>query len=76
MKLPVVWTVDLKERKIRVNAISPDPIDTPMTSSAAQSNEQAEQLKRNFVSTSGRMGGPPCSSFRMTVVMSPVSNCS
>ncbi|MGB8933510.1 MAG: SDR family oxidoreductase [Candidatus Nitrosopolaris sp.] len=25
------WTVDLKQRKIRVNAISPGPIDTPMT---------------------------------------------
>ena len=24
------WTVDLKNRKIRVNAISPGPIDTPM----------------------------------------------
>ena len=27
------WTVELKHRKIRVNAISPGPIDTPMTSS-------------------------------------------
>ena len=26
------WTVDLKQRKIRVNAISPGPIDTPMLS--------------------------------------------
>ena len=26
------WTVDLKQRMIRVNAISPGPIDTPMTS--------------------------------------------
>ncbi|MFZ0512805.1 MAG: SDR family oxidoreductase [Candidatus Nitrosopolaris sp.] len=25
------WTVDLKDRKIRVNAISPGQIDTPMT---------------------------------------------
>ena len=26
------WTVDLKQRKIRVNAISPGPIDTPIFS--------------------------------------------
>jgi NAD(P)-dependent dehydrogenase (short-subunit alcohol dehydrogenase family) len=30
------WTVDLKHRKIRVNAISPGPIDTPMTRSMVQ----------------------------------------
>ena len=30
------WTVDLKHRKIRVNAISPGPIDTPMTSGMTQ----------------------------------------
>src|SRR6266487_7003899 len=38
------WTVDLKHRKIRVNAISPGPIDTPMTSSMVQSEELGEQL--------------------------------
>jgi NAD(P)-dependent dehydrogenase (short-subunit alcohol dehydrogenase family) len=30
------WTVDLKHRKIRVNAISPGPIDTPIFSSTIQ----------------------------------------
>src|SRR5207247_7332708 len=30
------WTVDLKQRKIRVNAISPGPIDTPMFSGLVQ----------------------------------------
>jgi len=29
------WTVDLKHRKIRVNAISPGPIDTPGSSSSS-----------------------------------------
>ena len=54
------WTVDLKQRKIRVNVISPGPINTPMFSSVVQSEEQAEQLLTNIVSTVplGRMGSP------------------
>ena len=54
------WTVDLKYRKIRVNAISPGPIDTPMTSGMVQSQEQGEQLKRTLLSIIplGRMGNP------------------
>src|SRR6187200_2308486 len=54
------WTVELKHRKIRVNAISPGPIDTPMTSSMVKSEELGEQLKTNLVSAvpMGRMGSP------------------
>jgi NAD(P)-dependent dehydrogenase (short-subunit alcohol dehydrogenase family) len=44
------WTVDLKHRKIRVNAISPGPIDTPIFSSVLQTEEQIEQLKTSLVS--------------------------
>jgi NAD(P)-dependent dehydrogenase (short-subunit alcohol dehydrogenase family) len=53
------WTVDLKHRKIRVNAISPGPIDTPMTRSMVQ-GESGEQLKNKLLSTMplGRMGNP------------------
>jgi NAD(P)-dependent dehydrogenase (short-subunit alcohol dehydrogenase family) len=54
------WTVDLKHHKIRVNAISPGPIDTALARSAGQSKEQEEQLKTWFVSNVplGRMGNP------------------
>ena len=48
------WTVDLKNRKIRVNAISPGVIETPMSA------ELSEQLKTTLVSMVplGRMGRP------------------
>jgi NAD(P)-dependent dehydrogenase (short-subunit alcohol dehydrogenase family) len=53
------WTVDLKHRKIRVNAISPGPIDTPMTRSMIE-GESGQQLKNKLLSTMplGRMGNP------------------
>ena len=52
------WTVDLKSRKIRVNAISPGPIDTPGYNSLGLSAEQLEQFKASIVTTVplGRMG--------------------
>jgi NAD(P)-dependent dehydrogenase (short-subunit alcohol dehydrogenase family) len=54
------WTVDLKQRKIRVNAISPGPIDTPIFSSVIQNEEQIEQIKTSLVASVplGRMGTP------------------
>jgi NAD(P)-dependent dehydrogenase (short-subunit alcohol dehydrogenase family) len=58
------WTVELKDRKIRVNAISPGPIDTPglrgFVSGLAHSEEQIEQVKTILVSAipMGRMGSP------------------
>jgi NAD(P)-dependent dehydrogenase (short-subunit alcohol dehydrogenase family) len=52
------WTVELKHRKIRVNAISPGPIDTPIFNGLEESEEQIEQFKTSFVSSvpMGRMG--------------------
>jgi NAD(P)-dependent dehydrogenase (short-subunit alcohol dehydrogenase family) len=54
------WTVDLKHRKIRVNAISPGPIDTPIFSSVIQTEEQIEQIKASLVASVplDRMGSP------------------
>jgi NAD(P)-dependent dehydrogenase (short-subunit alcohol dehydrogenase family) len=52
------WTVDLKNRKIRVNAISPGPIDTPMLRSASKAVD--EELMKAIISSVplGRMGNP------------------
>ena len=54
------WTVDLNTRKIRVNAISPGPIDTPIFSGLNQSKEEIEQLKKSIITSvpMGRMGSP------------------
>jgi NAD(P)-dependent dehydrogenase (short-subunit alcohol dehydrogenase family) len=54
------WTVDLKSRRIRVNAISPGPIDTPGYKNLGLTEEQMEEFKKNVVTTvpMGRMGDP------------------
>ncbi len=52
------WTSDLKARKIRVNALSPGPIDTPIFDGMAESQEEVDKIKTGFASTVplGRMG--------------------
>ena len=52
------WTVDLKQRKIRVNAVSPGRIATPARSGWPE--EQIEQFKKSVVNRVplGRMGNP------------------
>jgi NAD(P)-dependent dehydrogenase (short-subunit alcohol dehydrogenase family) len=54
------WIVDLKHRKIRVNAISPGPIDTPGASGLVQGEEQIEQFKASQVAAVPlhRIGSP------------------
>jgi len=45
------WTVDLQARQIRVNAVSPGPINTSAIRGLAQTQEQVEQFKASLVST-------------------------
>lgn len=54
------WTTDLKERRIRVNAVSPGTIDTPGLSELLASSEAGDQRKK-VISGSvplGRFGTP------------------
>ena len=52
------WTVDLKHRKIRVNAISPGPIETPGFNNLGLTEEQIKEFRTTVVSAvpMGRMG--------------------
>jgi NAD(P)-dependent dehydrogenase (short-subunit alcohol dehydrogenase family) len=54
------WTTDLKDRKIRVNAISPGPIDTPILDGLAETDEGRQGIKDHLASIVplGRMGRP------------------
>ena len=53
------WTADLKQRKIRVNAISPGPIDTPIFNGVLN-EEQTKQFNASLVANVplGRIGNP------------------
>jgi NAD(P)-dependent dehydrogenase (short-subunit alcohol dehydrogenase family) len=53
------WAVDLKERKIRVNAISPGLVPTPSyNTSLGMTEEQVEQIVKSMAANipSGRPG--------------------
>jgi NAD(P)-dependent dehydrogenase (short-subunit alcohol dehydrogenase family) len=52
------WTVELKDRKIRVNALSPGPIETPGVDGLANSQEELDQIKTGLAASVplGRMG--------------------
>ncbi|MFF1701392.1 SDR family NAD(P)-dependent oxidoreductase [Streptomyces sp. NPDC058252] len=54
------WTKELKDRGIRVNTLSPGPIDTPIMDSQAESKEGADAIRAAFASVIplGRMGRP------------------
>jgi NAD(P)-dependent dehydrogenase (short-subunit alcohol dehydrogenase family) len=52
------WTLDLKDRKIRVNVVSPGPIETPGLDGLGKNAEETAQFKAVMVSAvpMGRMG--------------------
>jgi NAD(P)-dependent dehydrogenase (short-subunit alcohol dehydrogenase family) len=54
------WTTDLKDRKIRVNALSPGPIETPAIDGLAGDEEKSKQFKAQMASQVplGRIGQP------------------
>jgi NAD(P)-dependent dehydrogenase (short-subunit alcohol dehydrogenase family) len=54
------WTVDLKARRIRVNAISPGPIETPAMNGLVQTEEQLKEFKSDLIAAVplGRLGDP------------------
>ena len=54
------WTTDLKHHRIRVNALSPGPIDTPGLSDLLASSDTGEQRAKMIANTVplGRLGRP------------------
>jgi NAD(P)-dependent dehydrogenase (short-subunit alcohol dehydrogenase family) len=54
------WTNDLKDRRIRVNVISPGPVETPAIAGLAETEEQNRQLYEQLVAgiPLGRIGQP------------------
>jgi NAD(P)-dependent dehydrogenase (short-subunit alcohol dehydrogenase family) len=52
------WTADLKTRKIRVNSVSPGPIETPIFGKMGLSDDQIKQFGESIVSQvpMGRFG--------------------
>ena len=54
------WTSDLKDRKIRVNVISPGPIDTPILDGLGETEQERQGLRAHLTSIVplGRMGRP------------------
>ncbi len=54
------WANELKERRIRVNTLTPGPTDTPGITGLAPTEGQAGQLRESLAATVplGRMGSP------------------
>jgi NAD(P)-dependent dehydrogenase (short-subunit alcohol dehydrogenase family) len=54
------WAVELKERKIRVNTLSPGATDTPIVDGQFKTKEEADAVKKHFATliTLGRLGRP------------------
>jgi len=58
--LAKTWTVELKDRGIRINTLSPGATDTPIIDGQFTSKEQADSAKEAFCSKTplGRLGRP------------------
>jgi NAD(P)-dependent dehydrogenase (short-subunit alcohol dehydrogenase family) len=54
------WTMELKDRGIRVNTLSPGATDTPIIDGQFTSKDQADQARANFAAATsmGRIGRP------------------
>jgi NAD(P)-dependent dehydrogenase (short-subunit alcohol dehydrogenase family) len=54
------WTTDLRHRKIRVNVLSPGPIETPIFTKGDGTQEQRDEFKAGLVAgvPLGRIGTP------------------
>ena len=54
------WTVELKDRGIRVNTLSPGATDTPIIDGQFSSRDQADTARANFAQATpmGRLGRP------------------
>ena len=54
------WTTELKDRRIRVNTLSPGATDTPIIDGQFTSKEQADAAKASFAGATpmGRLGRP------------------
>jgi NAD(P)-dependent dehydrogenase (short-subunit alcohol dehydrogenase family) len=54
------WTLELQGRGIRVNTLSPGPVDTPIMDSQASTQTEVDQLKASFAQAVplGRLGRP------------------
>jgi len=54
------WTAELKDRRIRVNEISPGAVETPMFTGQFSTPEQEEATRKMFVALTplGRLGRP------------------
>jgi NAD(P)-dependent dehydrogenase (short-subunit alcohol dehydrogenase family) len=54
------WAAEFKDRRIRVNAVSPGPIETPMIAGLAKTPEENDAIRRQFEAMTplGRIGRP------------------
>jgi NAD(P)-dependent dehydrogenase (short-subunit alcohol dehydrogenase family) len=54
------WAAELKDRSIRVNTLSPGPVDTPIIEAQFKTKEEAESFRTGFASQVplGRFGRP------------------